>query len=81
MNLKAIPPVLRWLQWLAPLKYCLEALAVNEVSAGLMIIDSLEGVKVQINAAVIMDTLFGFKSDAYYRCVTGSGERRCRAPS
>ncbi|ORY75662.1 hypothetical protein BCR35DRAFT_292865 [Leucosporidium creatinivorum] len=69
VNLASIPPVLRWLQWLAPLKYTLEALAVNEVSAGLMIVDSLEGVKVQINAEVIMATLFGFKGDAYYRDV------------
>jgi len=69
VNLQSISPVLRWLQWLAPLKYCLEALSVNEVSAGLMIVDSLEGVKIQINAAVIMDTIFGFKPDAYYRDV------------
>lgn len=67
LNLSSIPSALRWLQWLAPLKYCLEALAVNEVSAGLMIVDSLEGVKIQINAAVIMSTLFGFAPDSYYR--------------
>ncbi|BGP19648.1 hypothetical protein JCM10213v2_007744 [Rhodosporidiobolus nylandii] len=69
LNLSRIPPVLRWLQWLAPLKYCLEALAVNEVGAGLMIDDKLEGVRVQVSAAVIMETLFGFESDAYYRDV------------
>lgn len=36
-NLRSIPPVLRWIQWLAPLKYALEALTVNEISNGLLI--------------------------------------------
>ncbi|KPV72649.1 uncharacterized protein RHOBADRAFT_39255 [Rhodotorula graminis WP1] len=69
VNLGSIPPVLRWLEWLAPLKYTLEALAVNEVNAGLMIEDSLAGAKVSISATIIMDTLFGFRPDAYYRDV------------
>lgn len=69
VHLGSIPPVLRWLQWVAPLKYALEALAVNEVNAGLMIEDSLAGAKVSISATIIMDTLFGFSSDAYYRDV------------
>ncbi|KAK4054896.1 hypothetical protein OIV83_000820 [Microbotryomycetes sp. JL201] len=67
VNLGSIPAVLRWLQWIAPLKYCLEALTVNEVSSGLMINDSLQGVQVSVSAALIMDILFGFKSNAYYR--------------
>lgn len=85
VNLASIPPVLRWLQWVSPLKSTLEALAggqfplaveishtdptfpVNEVSSGLMIIDDLQGVKVQVSASLIMDILFGFKPDAYYR--------------
>jgi hypothetical protein len=54
VNLGAIPPVLRWLQWLCPLKYCLEALSVNEVGAGLMIKDNLSGVPVNVSAAMIM---------------------------
>jgi hypothetical protein len=37
VNLSAIPPVLRWLQWICPLKYALEALSVNEVTSGLSI--------------------------------------------
>ena len=45
------------------------AIAVNEVNAGLMIEDSLAGAKVSISATIIMDTLFGFSSDAYYRDV------------
>lgn len=52
-------------QWLAPLKFTLEALAVNEVGGGLLINDSLEGVRVSVSAELIMDTLFGFKATAY----------------
>ncbi|KAK4705330.1 hypothetical protein P7C70_g872, partial [Phenoliferia sp. Uapishka_3] len=69
VNIASIPPVLRWLQWIAPLKYTLEALAVNEVSSGLMIVDTLQGVKINVSAELIMDVLFGFKSNAYYRNV------------
>ncbi|KAG9318076.1 ABC-2 type transporter-domain-containing protein [Chiua virens] len=38
VHLSNIPPVLRWLQWLCPLKYTLEALSVNEVGSGLKIV-------------------------------------------
>ncbi|GAA5874149.1 hypothetical protein JCM1840_000367 [Sporobolomyces johnsonii] len=69
INLGRIPPVLRWLQWLAPLKYALEALAVNEVGSGLMIVDELAGARIEVSAELIMTTLFGFKEDAYYRDV------------
>lgn len=60
-----------WLysQWISPLKYTLEALAVNEVASGLLIQDTLAGVKVEISAAIIMQTLFGFTPTAYYRFV------------
>ena len=54
VHLDAIPPVLRWLQWLCPLKYTLEALSVNEVGSGLMIQDTLEGVPVNVSASLIM---------------------------
>lgn len=54
---------------LALFRYALEALAVNEVSGGLLISDVLQGVPVQINAVLIMELLFGFKTNAYYRCV------------
>ncbi|KXN92002.1 ATP-binding cassette sub-family G member 2 [Leucoagaricus sp. SymC.cos] len=67
VHLNSIPPVLRWLQWLCPLKYCLEALSVNEVGSGLMIVDKLQGVPVNISANLIMNTLFGFGSGNYYR--------------
>lgn len=54
VHLGDIPPVLRWLQWLCPLKYALEALSVNEVGSGLMIQDVLEGVPVNVSASLIM---------------------------
>ncbi|KAG8911606.1 hypothetical protein FRC01_005624 [Tulasnella sp. 417] len=69
VHLDAIPPVLRWLQWLCPLKYCLEALSVNEVGSGLMIQDTLQGVPVSISAQLIMTLLFGFGVNNYYRDV------------
>ncbi|KAL0068131.1 hypothetical protein AAF712_004791 [Marasmius tenuissimus] len=69
VHLNAIPPVLRWLQWLCPLKYCLEAMAVNEVGSGLMIQDTLQGVPVNVSASLIMNLLFGFGSNNYYRDV------------
>ncbi|KAI0737947.1 ABC transporter [Daedaleopsis nitida] len=69
VHLNAIPPVLRWLQWICPLKYTLEALSVNEVGSGLMIVDTLEGVPVSTSAALIMQTLFGFGENNYYRDV------------
>ncbi|KAI0062057.1 hypothetical protein BV25DRAFT_1825918 [Artomyces pyxidatus] len=69
VHLHAIPPVLRWLQWLCPLKYALEALAVNEVGAGLAIQDTLQGVPVDVSATLIMNLLFGFGDNNYYRDV------------
>ncbi|KIY64126.1 hypothetical protein CYLTODRAFT_493393, partial [Cylindrobasidium torrendii FP15055 ss-10] len=69
VHLNTIPHVLRWLQWVCPLKYSLEALSVNEVGSGLMIVDQLEGVPVNVSAVLIMETLFGFKGNAYYRDV------------
>ncbi|KZV99169.1 hypothetical protein EXIGLDRAFT_699586 [Exidia glandulosa HHB12029] len=67
VHLNDIPPVLRWLQWLDTLKYTLEALSVNEVGSGLMIVDSLQGVPVNVSAQLIMNLLFGFGSNNYYR--------------
>ena len=57
VHLSNIPPVLRWLQWLCPLHYNLEALSVNEVGSGLMIDDSLDGVPVDVSASLIMETV------------------------
>ncbi|KAH7928164.1 hypothetical protein BV22DRAFT_1083525 [Leucogyrophana mollusca] len=73
VHLESIPPVLRWLQWLCPLKarsaYTLEALSVNEVGSGLMIQDQLQGVPVDVSATLIMQLLFGFGTNNYYRDV------------
>lgn len=63
VHLNDIPPVLRWLQWICPLKYTLEALSVNEVSSGLMIVDSLQGVPVDISASLIMNLVCRFRVD------------------
>lgn len=60
VHLNSIPPVLRWLQWLCPLKYTLEALSVNEVGSGLMIKDTLEGVPVNVSASLIMQLVRAF---------------------
>jgi ABC-type multidrug transport system ATPase subunit/ABC-type multidrug transport system permease subunit len=69
LHLDSIPPALRWLQWLCPLKYNLEALAINEVSSGLQIVDTLQGVPIDISAIVIVQLLFGFELGNYYRDV------------
>jgi hypothetical protein len=59
-HLSSIPQVLRWLQWECPLKYALEALAVNEVSSGLEIRDVLQGVPVNVSASLIMNIVRPF---------------------
>ncbi|KAI9452949.1 hypothetical protein BJY52DRAFT_1291187 [Lactarius psammicola] len=69
VHLNSIPQVLRWLQWMCPLKYALEALSVNEVKSGLSIQDTLQGVPVNVSASLIMNILFGFDEDNYYRDV------------
>lgn len=67
VHLDSIPPVLRWLQWLCPLKFALEAMSVNEVTSGLMIQDVLQGVPVDVSALLILNLLFGFGANDYYR--------------
>ncbi|KAH9992457.1 hypothetical protein BJV77DRAFT_1060460 [Russula vinacea] len=69
VHLNSIPQVLRWLQWMCPLKYALEALSVNEVNSGLQIEDVLQGVPVDVSASLIMHLLFGFDANNYYRDV------------
>lgn len=66
-NLNSVPQVLRWLEWMCPLKYALEALSVNEVNSGLTIQDTLQGVPVNVSASLIMNTLLGFYQSNYYR--------------
>ncbi|EGG11574.1 uncharacterized protein MELLADRAFT_74086 [Melampsora larici-populina 98AG31] len=69
VNLSSLIPLLRWIQYLAPFKFALEAMTVNEVGTGLMIKDTISGVNIQTSASMIMNLLFGFKPDAYYRDV------------
>ncbi|KLT42041.1 hypothetical protein CC85DRAFT_261114 [Cutaneotrichosporon oleaginosum] len=69
INISNIPAALRWLRYLAPLGYMLEALTVNEVGSGLMIVDVLQGVPIEISAVPIMHSLFGFGEGNYYRNV------------
>ncbi|OCF43567.1 hypothetical protein I317_02585 [Kwoniella heveanensis CBS 569] len=69
VNISQIPPVLRWLRFFSTLGYTLEALTINEVGSGLQIVDSLNGVRVEIGATIIMQTLFGFGLNNYYRDV------------
>ena len=66
VHLTSIPPVLRWLQWLCPLKYTLEALSVNEVGSGLMIQDTLQGVPVNVSASLIMTLVSISALQIYY---------------
>ncbi|KAG0138877.1 hypothetical protein CROQUDRAFT_102717 [Cronartium quercuum f. sp. fusiforme G11] len=60
-------PILKWIQYLAPFKFALEAMTVNEVGSGLMIKDNFQGINIQTSASLIMDLIFGFKADAYWR--------------
>lgn len=69
VHLNSIPPVLRWLQWLCPLKYTLEALSVNEVGSGLMIQDTLQGVPVDVSASLIMNLVSHISTG--YICIDG----------
>lgn len=62
VHLDSIPPVLRWLQWTCPLKFTLEALSVNEVGAGLMIVDTIDGVPVSLSASSLMQLVRLFAS-------------------
>ncbi|POW17369.1 hypothetical protein PSTT_00735, partial [Puccinia striiformis] len=64
VNLTSMTKVLRWVQYVIPLKFALEAMTTNEVSAGLMIDDNLQGINVKVSASLIMNLLFGFKEDA-----------------
>ena len=65
VHLDSIPQVLRWLQWMCPLKFALEALSVNEVNSGLQIRDVLQGVPVDVSAALIMHLVSGPPSHLY----------------
>ncbi|CAO1615173.1 unnamed protein product [Sympodiomycopsis kandeliae] len=65
LNLATIPKVLRWIQWLCPLKYALEAIAINETD-GLQINDTVSGAKVSVAASAIAPSLFSLEG-SYHR--------------
>ncbi|CAO1622820.1 unnamed protein product [Parajaminaea phylloscopi] len=65
LNLSTIPGVLRWVQWLAPLKYALEAITQNEIK-GLEVVDKLGSLPVSTSASLIAPGLFGL-TGGYYR--------------
>lgn len=50
VSIANVPAVLRWVQWLDPLKYLLEALSINEVTSGLLIVDTVAGVPVSVRS-------------------------------
>jgi hypothetical protein len=66
-----MPAVLRWIKYIVPLNYALEALTVNWIN--FTIEDVLSSVPISINAVAIMETLFGFDVSHYYRYVQNSG--------
>ncbi|PLW11728.1 hypothetical protein PCANC_17312 [Puccinia coronata f. sp. avenae] len=69
VNLTSMTKALRWIQYLTPLHFALEAMSVNEVSGGLMIDDNIQGINVKVSATLIMSLLFGFEDDSYWRNV------------
>ena len=79
VHLRSIPHVLRWLQWLCPLKYALEALSVNEVTSGFLIKDTLNGAPVSISAVLIMDLVrcCCFSPSLRQSLVTHAESKRC----
>ncbi|CCF49274.1 hypothetical protein NDA14_002327 [Ustilago hordei] len=66
LNLNDLSRVFRWLQWICPMKYALEAVASHELN-GLQLKDSVGGVSITASVSVFSGNLFAFKSDAYYR--------------
>ena len=66
LNLNTLPVAVRWLQWLCPLKYALEAVASRELP-GLPLEDNVSGVRVSTSVSVFAPNLFGFHDGAFYR--------------
>ncbi|KDN36836.1 hypothetical protein K437DRAFT_48301 [Tilletiaria anomala UBC 951] len=66
LNLNSVPGVLRWIKWICPLRYALEAMATIQLP-GLRIIDIVNGVPINAPVSVIAPNLFGFAVESYYR--------------
>ena len=59
---------LTWIQYLSMFKYGFEALAVNEV-ATTKLIDNIQGVSFNVPGSLILQKLFGFELESYWRNV------------
>ncbi|KAG0271346.1 hypothetical protein BGZ95_000846 [Linnemannia exigua] len=68
INSGQIPKALTWIQYLSMFKYSFEALAVNEV-ATTKLIDNIQGVAFNVPGSLILQKLFGFELDSYWRNV------------
>ncbi|KAJ9475372.1 putative ATP-dependent permease (putative) [Pseudozyma hubeiensis] len=66
LNLSNLSGVFRWLQWICPMKYALEAVASHELQ-GLQLIDNVGGVSITASVSVFSGNLFAFEDDAFYR--------------
>ncbi|UZJ56274.1 hypothetical protein CBS101457_005594 [Exobasidium rhododendri] len=66
LNLENMPKAVRWIRWLCPSKFALEAVATNELK-GLQLIDNLDGVPISTPVSLFSGKLFGFQDDSYYR--------------
>lgn len=66
MSLNSMPPIVKWLRWIVPSKFALEAVADNELK-GLQFIDTFAGVPVRTDVSLFANKLFGFEDGAYYR--------------
>jgi hypothetical protein len=76
VHLGDIPPVLRWLQWLAPLHYVLEALSVNEAGSSLQIQDTIQGVPISISAISVLNLVSKcFLSCEFWMCLLGGSRQ------
>ncbi|KAG0371906.1 hypothetical protein BGX24_001005 [Mortierella sp. AD032] len=68
INSGQIPKALTWIQYFSMFKYGFEALAVNEV-ATTKLIDNIQGVAFNVPGSLILQKLFGFELDSYWRNV------------
>ncbi|CDU22090.1 related to ADP1-ABC transporter [Sporisorium scitamineum] len=66
LNLNDLSPEVKWLQWICPMKYALEAVASHELN-GLQLVDTVGGVSVTASVSVFSGNLFAFRDDAFYR--------------
>lgn len=66
MSLDSMPAAVRWLRWIAPAKYALEAVASNELK-NLKFEDTFAGVPISTDVSLFANKLFGFQDGSYYR--------------